>query len=84
MHDIARWLRDQISADADVLAMCDAHAAILAVHYVDEKDPASECVGCLTTRWREPWAPNINECPTLRALALAYQHRPGYREEWRP
>lgn len=23
-------------------------------------------------------------CRTAQALAVAYQHRPGYREEWRP
>lgn len=32
----------------------------------------------------DPVTEDINDCPILRALALPYADRPGYRDEWRP
>jgi hypothetical protein len=64
-----------------VLALCDSHTAILDVHHADTD---GTCVGCATHRWGEPWAPDIGDCPTLRAVTIAYQHHPGYQERWRP
>lgn len=57
-----------------VLDECEAHTAIVD-RCVEEVDA---------------WTIGVNESGpevadfTLRALALAYQHRPGFREEWRP
>jgi hypothetical protein len=76
-----------------VLAQCGAHEAILKVHNVwsvvypgdtVDADPDRHCVGCGFDAMEEYRTPDVNDCPTLRAVALAYQHRPGYREEWRP
>jgi hypothetical protein len=78
-----------------VLAQCEAHTAILAVHntplVLHPDDPPSLwkyeercCLGCGFDSREERVTPEINDCPTLRATGLAYQHRPGYREEWRP
>lgn len=54
-----------------VLAEVEAKRRIL-----DEHEGVHTC-GDRTYDFRE-W------CPTLRALALPYAGRPGYREEWRP
>jgi hypothetical protein len=76
-----------------VLAQCDAHEAILNEHTPRvDRDGDQVCTTCVyfgddedeggnRFRYREhdDWP-----CSTVRALALAYQHRPGYREEWRP
>jgi hypothetical protein len=72
-HHDAAPLADLLSL-AGVLAQCEAHTAILDLHS-DQHD----CIGSLDSL---EWPPR--PCPTLRALASAYQHRPGYREEWRP
>jgi hypothetical protein len=68
-----------------VLAQCDAHEAILEEHWdVNEGD----CATCVTGHWGYPThggsSPQRFPCKTVRILALAYQHRPGYLEEWRP
>lgn len=98
MDDLVTWLREQIAEDraavevgrsphahgcdhvecccdqgATVLAQCDAHEALLALHVINQ----GACDVC--GEWDYDWP-----CKTLRILALAYQHRPGYREEWRP
>jgi hypothetical protein len=74
------------------LAQCEAHTAILDAHpcMTDEDDGTQQCgvcvqpggIGC--NEWPEEWRTQPWPCPTVRALALAYQHCPGYREEWRP
>lgn len=53
----------------DALAQCEAHAGLLDL-----------LVLVLGADRRMDGVRNQG----LRALALAYQHRPGYREEWRP
>lgn len=63
-----------------LLAVCDAHAAVMRIHCDDGE---GNCEGCHTFKWGEPWAPLLADCPTLRATALAYQYNEGYREEWR-
>lgn len=77
----------------NVLVQCDAHEAILKVHNVwsvvypgdtVDADPDGHCVGCGFDAMEEYRTEDVNNCPTLRALALAYRHRPGYREEWKP
>lgn len=81
--------------DAETLARCEAYEAVLREHFrydawlsenVPDLRPRTDpsCMGCGRDNEEEPRTKNINECPTLRALALAYRHRPGYREEWRP
>lgn len=63
-----------------VLAQCDAHEAILNGYAKLVADDAA-------TRYGDPDARSAfcaYEEVVLPALALAYQHRPGYREEWRP
>jgi len=74
---------------ARVLVECDVKRRILAVHHRagsvypgDRDDP--RCVGCGFDGDEEPVTPHIDQCPTLRALALPYADRPGYRAEWRP
>lgn len=76
------------------LARCEAYTAILREHRpygewlrdeLPDWAPSAErsCVGCGFDNQEERRTPDVNECPTLRALALAYRHRDGYREEWR-
>lgn len=52
-----------------VLAQCDAHEQILDFCVSDPP--------CLDGGY-------VYTDAVLTRLALAYQHRPGYREEWRP
>ena len=54
------------------VAECDAHTAILDLHFVrsDDRDLCNED--------SDPYP-----CGTVRALGLAHQHRADYREEWR-
>jgi hypothetical protein len=79
-----------------VLAECDAKRLILREHrrydeWIREEMPSfaspsadAHCVGCGFGSTEEPRTEHIDQCPTLRALALPYTDRPGYREEWRP
>ncbi len=76
-----------------VLARCEALTAILDLHSprrehtVDGDLVCPTCVSFLNdedqggnrfrSREHEEWP-----CQTIRALALTYQHHPGYREEW--
>ena len=76
------------------LAQCEAHTAILAIHNVwavvypgdmVDIDPLDRhCVGCGFDALENERTPDVNNCPTLRAVALAYRHSPGYRAEWKP
>lgn len=64
-----------------VLAQCEAHGALVDAVAGDIKAatglvPADEFGERLVTEFRA--------VAVLRLLALTYQHRPGYREEWRP
>lgn len=79
-----------------VLAECGAKKLILREHrrydvWVREVSPTAappyaepSCVGCGLSSDEEPRTQHIDDCPVLRALALPYADRPGYREEWRP
>jgi hypothetical protein len=71
---------------ARVLAEVDAKRRIL-----DEHRPRTERHGwdseptiCGTCRFDEGLDTYNYPCPTVRALALPYSDRPGYREEWKP
>lgn len=73
---------------------CDAHEALLDAHPLvgdtgdDMHDPkcgvcvAPGGIGC--GEYPEDWKTQPWPCPTIKALAVAYRHRPGYREEWKP
>lgn len=79
----------------DMLAQCEAHTALLDLHRpVRENDVDGDlvCPVCVYVgtdqdaggsrfRYREhsDWP-----CATVLAVALAYQHNPGYQEAWRP
>lgn len=63
----------ELNDPRSAVAECDAHTAILDLHLLDSGG-TELCNDC-----RDPYP-----CGTVRALGLAYQHRPGYREEWRP
>lgn len=70
----------------------DAKRRILKIHNVWEvvfpADPVlmrdRHCVGCGFNAVEEYETEDINDCPTLQALALSYADHPDYREEWRP
>lgn len=59
-----------------VLAECEAKRRIVGLHphELESDDSVRQCSTC-----RRPGL-----CGTVRALALPYAGRPGYREEWRP
>lgn len=71
-----------------VLAQCEAHTAILDEHSgvevasLDRDTRGQTFTVCRRCRVGERQV--VHPCPTRRAVGLAYQHRPGYREEWRP
>lgn len=78
---IARWDPDR------VLAECDAKERILAAHRVEQFSPrpgVPHTVGCFSCHIADATLYAGGYCDTLRALALPYADRPGYREEWRP
>jgi hypothetical protein len=65
---------------SDVLARCEAHEKLLDLH-AQSTEHGWECSLC------GPEGQNIDctyPCDTIRVLALAFQHRPGYRQEWQP
>ncbi|GHH57886.1 DUF6221 family protein [Lentzea cavernae] len=55
-----------------VLAQCDAHEAIL-----------NECVRVRDVHFSDDFTADHLAEAVIRQLGLAYQHRPGFREEWR-
>lgn len=67
------------------LAECEAHTALLDRHHlVYDEEHGLFCNGCGYNAIERPRTKgSLNHCPTVRAVALAYQHNPGYREEWR-
>lgn len=83
-HDPAAVLAD-IAAKRQIVAIHNVWTAIYpedAVHEWRRKD--RRCIGCGFNSSEEPNTPDVNDCPTLRALASAYAHQPGYRQEWAP
>lgn len=73
----------------NVLALCEAHERVLTRHRhptpQDESGSWMRPESCLGCGWSgDPDIEvtyDLDECPELRDMALAYQHRPGYREE---
>lgn len=91
MTVLSRWIRRQIAreraeaeaghsdnAPSEVLAICEAHTAIL-VRY--ERARAAGQRGP-STEWERAQVEALEFA--VEAVGLAYQHRPGYRDEWRP
>ncbi|MFF9138475.1 DUF6221 family protein [Streptomyces albogriseolus] len=69
-HDPARVLRE-----------IDAKQRIIQVH--NARDSWGMCVACPRDE-KGAMQVEIEDCPILRALALPYADRPGYKESWRP
>jgi hypothetical protein len=85
----------------DAVARCEAELAILDEHYIlrngDMNEayeqfsiisppfPPRDC-GCVTCHYASQGGVNgYGICRTVKFLASAYRHRPGYREEdWKP
>jgi hypothetical protein len=65
---------EEVQPSADTLARCEAHSRI--VEFAAE---VLENAGGIYLRTSQD-----HQCNTLRLLALAYQHRPGHQEAWRP
>jgi hypothetical protein len=61
----------------DVLAQCEAHTAILD-RYERARDAGQRG---LYTEWEQAQVEALEFA--VDAVALAYQHRPGYQEAWR-
>lgn len=70
------------------VAECEAHTAILDQHCTPHTVVDGFCVEeggeCTHAGESECAVCGIPDCATVRALGLAFQHRPGYRQEWRP
>lgn len=71
---------------AATLARVEAHRRIVDEH----QNENGQCTRCWDPDMHSPYPISAYQdrlqwpCPTIRALALAYAHHPGYREEWRP
>ena len=68
----------------DVIARCDAELALL-----DEHPPATHRATwdreeriCDRCRYDEGLDTFVYPCPTVLAVASAYRHRPGFKEDW--
>lgn len=88
MDDLATWLRAQLDHHADV------HRKLV---LAEGDDPTGErevdpdgfwAFHDAHTRVLDLWHDARHDTPLademLKAVALAYQHADGYREEWRP
>ena len=73
----ARVLRE-VEAKRRILAEHNAPSAI----WPGSSKKDRRCVGCGFGSDEEPLVEDVNDCPTLRALASIYFARPGFREEW--
>lgn len=65
----------------DVIARCDSDLAIIDAH---SRTPHRCPLPVVTSADGQLWAEDEGPCYTLRLLAQGYQHRDGYRAEWRP
>lgn len=78
-----------------VLDRVAAYRAVLAIHntwavvYGEEDEDGEDgeetdprCIGCGFSSTEEPISEHVDDCTTLRALALTYRRRPGFQEEW--
>jgi len=71
----ARWL----------LADIAVKRAILDLHGSEHECPFNAPFERIeSVWWGLPVGGGVKWCPTVRLLASAYAHRPGYRDEWRP
>jgi hypothetical protein len=76
----------------DTIARCEAELAILDLHkWVDWDDEHYSGTGCITCDYQSRGHVDRSgprgaaACLTVRLLAGAYRHRPGYRgEDWKP
>lgn len=100
VDDIIPWLHQQLDAEeADcrynedmsvdagwnprrVLGVVQAHRAILNEHSTEW--PGTGFQYCRVCQDRSAHEAAPSPCLTVRLLALAYAHRPGYQESWRP
>lgn len=64
-----------------VLAECEAKRRIVEAHPTIVRDDE---IGCLTCHSEAGYTYMPGYCDTLKAIALPFADRPGYREEWRP
>lgn len=70
----------QVANRESVLAQCDAHEAIL-----DRVVPlVTDLEDKVDSEWGSGDPYEGADEVLLKTLALAYQHRPGYCQEWRP
>lgn len=81
-HNPARVLRE-VEAKRRILAEHNVWAAVYPKH-AHMADLDRHCVGCGFTGSEEYAVDDVDECPTLRALATVYADHEDYREEWRP
>lgn len=70
-HDPARVLREVA-----------AKRALLGAHCTDPTYGGTECLGCHANFQEEHWTQDINECPTLRAIASVHSDHPDYDPAW--
>jgi uncharacterized protein DUF6221 len=82
-------LRDFIQARRDTgwHSRWDAFGRwVLADHipnaYDVERGQTASCLGCNAGYDEEPATEDIEQCPTLRALAAVWSEHPDYRPEW--
>jgi hypothetical protein len=85
---VRRWPSEFRVADMPILKAKTANIYLL--HHVAMHDPAVVLAQCQAHLWMIAEIEHARETDTcgserlLRLLALAYRHRDGYREEWRP
>jgi hypothetical protein len=80
---IARWDPDRVLAEVEAKRrLVDLHPTRNSLRWPGVEDIEVEiCETCS----RDGLSDEVEApCPTIRALALPYADRPGYREEWRP
>jgi hypothetical protein len=73
---------------ARILAECAAKHALMEGHvgareyWRDQSMPYDWCVGCGRLDECDPVTDDVDECPTLRALAAVYSDHPAYQSDW--
>jgi hypothetical protein len=80
-HDPARALRE-VEAKRQILRKHNVPSVVTPGFGTREDD--RRCVGCGFGSDEEPLAPDVDDCPILRALAAVYANHPDYRTEWAP
>jgi hypothetical protein len=66
-----------------VLAVVEAHRALLELH-APEVGSGYCSAPCMDWGWTEAPAYIVWPCPTVRALASAFKHLPGWQSDWGP